>query len=425
MQETGPTMRVLFVTPTLPIPTTSGGARAFNLIRELADRHEVFVLSFIQPSEHSLLPALEPYCKSIELVPFEGFKQVGKWRNRIRGWRLLLFSSRPQYVWTFPVERMRKRLERLVQTLDLDVVHFEHLYLVELLPALGDLPAVLGEQNVEFEVIRKLGGIANNPVHKVRDYLAYNKMRSFETHWVPQFPVCLAVSEQDANLLKPISGETELHLVPNGVDSRAFAPPKNEFKRCPNSVLFFGTLNYGPNRDGIIYFCENIWPAVHATRPDTTLEIIGINPTPDILALSKLPGVVVTGFVPDIRPKLWTAAISVVPLQWGGGTRLKILEALAAGCPTISTSLGAEGLDLREQQEIVIADTPHEFAQGVIDLLAHPDKRATLSAAGRRAVATRYDWGPIARRLEAAYLRAIELKHRNPSPSDGSTASVG
>jgi glycosyltransferase involved in cell wall biosynthesis len=145
------------------------------------------------------------------------------------------------------------------------------------------------------------------------------------------------------------------------------------------------------------------------------LEIVGINPPSDVLDLGRLPGVTVTGFVTDIRPKLWSATISVVPLHWGGGTRLKILEALAAACATISTSMGAEGLALRDQEEIVIADTHNEFAQSVVDLLANPRKRAMLSVAGQRAVATKYDWGPIARRLEAAYLRAIELRHRYPS----------
>jgi glycosyltransferase involved in cell wall biosynthesis len=403
-------MRVLFVTPTLPVPTKSGSVRPFNLIKQLADRHEIFLYSLIQPAEHDALSTLEPYCKGMELLPFEGFKQLGGWQNRIRGWRLLLFSSRPQYVWTFPVERMRKPLETLVQTLKPDVVHFEQLYVAELLPAVGDLPAVLGEQNVEFEVIRKLRGIAKNPVHRVRDDLAYNKMFAFETHWVRKFPVCLAVSEADANLFKTISGETEIHLVPNGVDSREFALSENESERHPNRVLFFGSLNYGPNIDGIIDFCRNIWPTVRTARPDVTLEIVGIDPPPNVLALSQLPGVEVTGFVPDIRSRLWSATISVVPVRWGGGTRLKILEALGAGCPTISTSLGADGLDLRKQEEIIIADSPEEFAQSVIDLLGSPDRRAMLSAAGQRAVATKDDWGPIARRLELAYIRAIELK---------------
>jgi len=404
-------MHILFVTLTLPIPTSSGRTRPFNLIKQLATRHEVSVVSFIQPHEYSMLPALDPYCRRIELVPHESFKHLGKWHNRLRGWFFLLFSSRPRDVRTFPIETMREPLRRLVRTSDLDVVHFEHLFVTELLPEVGDLPAVLGEQNVEFEVIRNLQKISHNPIHKVRDQLSWRKMLAFETHWVQQYPVCLAVSEIDADLLKTVSGQAEVHVVPNGVDSQAFAPSSNRLERSSNTVLFFGSLNYGPNRDGIVYFCENIWPVVHTARPDANLEIVGIDPPPDVVALSKLPGVTLTGFVPDIRPKLWAAIVSIAPLRWGGGTRLKILEALAAGCPMVSTSAGAEGLDLRDHKEILIADTPDEFARAVIDLMEHPEKRAVLSAAGQQAVAAKYDWSVIAKRLEVAYARAIQLKN--------------
>lgn len=410
-------MRVLFITPTLPVPTTSGAVRSFNLIKQLADRHEVFVLSFVQPSERELIDILKPYCQGMELVPFDGFEQPSKWHNRMRGWSLLLTSTRPRYVWTFPVEKLRQPLEALVQTVKPDVVHFEHLYLVELLSSIGDLPAVLGEQNVEFDVIKMQQETASNPVHKVRDQLAFKRMFAFETYWVRQFPVCLAVSDQDAALLRSFSGTTEIVLVPNGVDCQSFAPPSDGSERDDNHVLFFGTLNYGPNRDGIIDFCEATWPMVCAEQPEAVLEIVGINPPPDVLALGELPRVKVTGFVPDIRPTLWSATTSVVPLHWGGGTRLKILEALAAGCPTVSTSQGAEGLDLKDQQEIVIADTRAEFAQGILDLLANPEKRTRLSVAGRQAVKDQHDWAPIAARLEAAYLRAIELGHSHRTSS--------
>ena len=191
---------------------------------------------------------------------------------------------------------MRRPLARLVKTLDLDIVHFEHLYLVELLPAVSDLPAVVGEQNVEFDAIRRLYGIGSNPVHRIRDYLAYRRMLSFETRWIREFPVCLAVSEEDARLLSTVCGKTEVHLVPNGVDSQSFVPPGDALLRHSSKVLFFGTLSYGPNRDGVIHFCEKVWPVVHSSRPDATLEVVGIDPPPDVLALGKLPGVEVVGF---------------------------------------------------------------------------------------------------------------------------------
>lgn len=402
-------MHILFVTPNLPIPTSSARVRPFNLIKQLATHHQVSVLSFIQPSEYSMLEALEPYCQRIELVPLGSFRHLGKWWNRLRGWLLLLFSSRPRALYTFPVKMMREPLRNMVQTSDLDVVHFEQLYLAELRSEVRRLPAVLGEQNVEFQAIKNLQRVSSSPIHEIRDELSWRKMLTFETRSIRQFPVCLAVSEQDAGLLREVAGDTEVHVVSNGVDSRAFASRARGIERRFDTVLFFGTLNYGPNRDGIRWFCRDIWPMICSARPDVRLEIVGIDPPPDVMALSELPGVEVTGFVPDIRSKLWAATLSIAPLRWGGGTRLKILEALAAGCPTVSTSAGAEGLDLEDGKEILIADTADEFARAVIDLLQHPDKRAKLSAAGQLSAAAKYDWGVIAQQLEKAYARATQL----------------
>jgi glycosyltransferase involved in cell wall biosynthesis len=355
-----------------------------------------------------MLEALEPYCQRIELVPLRSFRHLGKWRNRVQGWLLLLLSRRPRALYTFPVRTMREPLRNMVQTSDLDVVHFEQLYLAGLRSEVRQLPAVLGEQNVEFQVIKNLQQVSSSPIHKIRDELSWRKMLAFETRSIRQFPVCLAVSEQDASLLREVSGDTEVHVVTNGVDSRVFAP-EAAGRRTPNTLLFFGTLNYGPNRDGIGWFCRDIWPMIHSARPDARLEIVGIDPPPDVMVLNELPGVKVTGFVPDIRSKLWTATLSIAPLRWGGGTRLKILEALAAGCPTVSTSAGAEGLDLEDEREILIADTADEFARAVTDLLQHPGKRAELSAAGQLSVAAKYDWSVIAQQLEKAYARAIQL----------------
>jgi glycosyltransferase involved in cell wall biosynthesis len=403
-------VHILFVTPNLPIPTSSARVRPFNLIKQLATRHQVSVLSFIQPSEYRLLEALEPYCQRIELVPLGSFRHLGKWRNRVRGWLLLLLGPRPSALYTFPVKMMREPLRNMVQTSDLDVAHFEQLYLAGLRSEVRQLPAVLGEQNVEFQVIKNLQQVSSSPIHKIRDELSWRKMLAFETRSIRQFPVCLAVSEQDARLLRKISGGTEVRVVTNGVDTRAFAPEDSGLERRADTVLFFGTLNYGPNRDGIKRFCRDVWPVIHSARPDARLEIVGIDPSPDVMVLNELPGVEVTGFVPDIRSKLWTATLGIAPLRWGGGTRLKILEALAAGCPVVSTSAGAEGLDLKDGREILIADTADEFARAVIDLLQDPAKRAELSAAGQHSVAAKYDWSVIAQQLEKAYARAIQLR---------------
>jgi glycosyltransferase involved in cell wall biosynthesis len=403
-------MRILFVTLTLPVPISSSRVRPYNLIKHLAERHEVSVISLFQSRERQFLSSLEPYCQRIELVEAGGSRPLGSWHNRIRGWALLLSSSRPRMVHDFPVDRMREPLRRMVEIWNPEVVHFESLFTAELVSEIGGSAAVLGEQNAEFDVIRGRQRLATNPIHRIRDHLAWKRMWAFERQWIQQYPVCLAVTERDAARLQAIKGETEIHVVPNGVACRAFAPPDNGSGRDPNMVLFFGTLNYGPNTEGIIQFCRETWPQIHGSRSGAFLEIVGIDAPPEVQVLGRLPGIKMTGHVPDIRPKLWSAAVSVVPIKWGGGTRLKILEALAAGCPVVSTTVGAEGLDLRDKLEIRIADTCTDFAEAVLHLLDHPGERSVLAEAGQRAVAVQYDWTTITDKLEIAYSRAVELR---------------
>jgi glycosyltransferase involved in cell wall biosynthesis len=400
-------MHILFVAPTLPIPTSGGRTRLFNLVKQLATRHKVSVISFIQPSETDLLPMVQPYCKRIELVPFEGFKPLGKWRNRLQGWGHIFFSQRPQYVCTFPVETMREHLRRLLSSDIFDIVVFHSLFVVELTDEVGDVPTILAEENVESDIAGKAYAQANNPVHWLRDWLTWQKLLAFERCWVRRFPVCVAVSERDAAMLRDMSPETQVYVVPNGVDTQSFAPRHNS--RAPETLLFFGTLSYGPNVEGLIWFCKEVLPKVRASRPNVDLEVVGLNPPPRVTELGQLPGVHIIGFVPDIRAKLWSATTCVVPLHVGGGTRLKILEALAAECPVVSTRVGAEGLSLVDEEHLIIADTAEEFARSILTLLEANDLRHRLAMAGREAVTRRYDWGQIALRLESACIQAIQL----------------
>jgi glycosyltransferase involved in cell wall biosynthesis len=404
-------MKILFVAPTPPIPTSGGRTRPFNLIKQLATWHEISVLSFVQPGEGEMLASVEPYCAQIELVPIDGFVPLGKWRNRFRGWSRALFDGRPRYVDTFPVDRMRAPLERILASQSFDLLVFDKLFVVELMDGVGEsIPVLLAEDNVESDIARKSLDRATGLVHKFLDWLEWRKLLAFERRWVSRFPFCAAVSERDADLLRALSPTTQVDVVPNGVDCGSFAPPNNQ--RAQENLLFFGTLSYAPNADGLIWFCQEIWPRISQARPNARLDVVGLHPPARVAALDQLPGVQVTGFVPDIRDKLWSATICVVPLLVGGGTRLKILEALAAGCPVISTTIGAEGLSLIDGQHLLIADTPEQFAQGVLALLQSPDLRSRLAEAGQEVVTQQYDWQTIALQLERTCKQAVR-QHRH------------
>ena len=403
-------MDILYVTPTLPVPTSGGRTRVFNLIRKLAKSHRVSVISYVQPEEQEMISEIIPYCNQLELVPFEGFKALSKWQNRLTGWYRILFRRRPRYAETFPLPKMEAPLQRLIRENRFDVAVFESLLVAELSTTIQDIPAVLVEQNVESSVAKRLYTNADNIVHKLRDWLTWRKLLRYEVKWLRRFSVCVTVSEDDAEKVQSLAPKTDVYVVPNGVDIQHFT--MNESERDSNTLLFFGTLNYGPNLDGLLWFCDEIWPRIQLTNPHIKLDIVGLNPTPEVISLEKLKGVHVTGFVPDIRTKLWSATIGVVPLRIGGGTRLKILESLATGCPVISTTIGAEGLSLVDGEHLLIRDTHDQFAQGVADLLDSVSLRKRLSKAGRLVVEQKYDWKHIGKLMEDACIQAIAFQNR-------------
>jgi glycosyltransferase involved in cell wall biosynthesis len=354
-----------------------------------------------------MLSKIAPFCQYIELVPFEGFPTIGKWRNRIQGWYQILCRRRPRCANTFPLARMRPVLREFAKKHMVDVVIFEFLLIAELSTELKGLPKILVEHNVESDIKKRALQEATNPIHKLRDWLTWRKLLRFEKEWVQRFPVCVAVSERDAERLREMAPQTEFHVVPNGVDVQHFAP--EDSIRDVNTLLFFGTLNYGPNVEGLLWFCDEIWPKIRSEKPIAKLEVVGLDPSPRVLELDRLPGVQVTGFVPDIRSKLWSATVCVVPLRVGGGTRLKILEALAAGCPVVSTTVGAEGLAVINEEHLLIRDKPKQFAEGVAALLESERLRKELAKRGRELVEQQYDWQQIGSVMEAACDRAVQL----------------
>lgn len=207
-------------------------------------------------------------------------------------------------------------------------------------------------------------------------------------------------------------------LVPNGVDvqGNAFAPNPD----APAQLAHCGALSYEPNADALRYFCRDIWPEVRQRAPDTQLVATGDSSgaPPEV---RSAPGVTLTGYLPDIRPVLHTSRASIVPLRLGVGTRLKIMEAMALGTPVVSTSLGAEGLDVIDGQHIVLADTPVAFAEGVLRVLHTPDLRARLSNAGRRLVEARYAWPIVGEALLAALDDLMRQQRSEPAPAVGAT----
>jgi glycosyltransferase involved in cell wall biosynthesis len=258
---------------------------------------------------------------------------------------------------------------------------------------------ILFQHNVETLIWQRHHQEARDPLRKFYFGLQARRMEALESRVCRQVAHVIAVSEADAQLMRSRFGISHVSVVPTGVDLDFFAPPS---AAAPvGDLVFVGAMDWLPNVDAILFFVREILPLIRRQRPGCTLTVAGRNPVPEIRALAhRDPLIRVTGTVDDIRPYLWGSAVSIVPLRIGGGTRLKIYEAMAARIPVVSTSVGAEGLDVRSPDHFLLADTPAAFAEACLALLEAPARRARLAGAAWNRIAERYSWSRIAARFE-------------------------
>jgi len=227
----------------------------------------------------------------------------------------------------------------------------------------------------------------------------WQKLRLYERRVANASDLTVAVSGPDAQALARIGIRTRIAVVPNGINAAAYAPLCHRTPD-PNALLFIGKMDYRPNVDAALWFAHNVLPLIRREVPDARFWIVGQNPHPRLASLPDDAAVVLTGWVEDVRPYIAAASVYVVPLRIGGGTRLKILEAMAMGKAMVSTTLGCEGFEVVDGQELLIADEPSEFAAAVLQLLRQPATRERLGRAARRFAGSRYDWRMIVPKLE-------------------------
>ena len=211
------------------------------------------------------------------------------------------------------------------------------------------------------------------------------------------------MSQADARALQKLVPGLEVAVIPNGIDTRVYVPATGEPQTASDSLVFTGTMDFRPNVDAVLWFTEQVWPRIQTEVPDVHFYVVGQRPHRRLGSLRKDRSVTVTGWVEDVRPYIADATVYVAPLRMGGGTRLKLLEAMAISKPVVATRLGAEGYPVTDGRELVLADTPAEFAQAVIALLNSSARRAELGQSARTFVERRYDWRVIVPRIEQVY----------------------
>ncbi|HMY76818.1 MAG TPA: glycosyltransferase, partial [Blastocatellia bacterium] len=302
-----------------------------------------------------------------------------------------LASPLPLTLARYQSKGMRRAIAEACRQQDYDLIVCDFLTPSVNLGANLSCPTLLFQHNVEAMIWQRHTEQQANPAKQRYLREQWRKMRRYEQQACRRFDAVVAVSREDADYFRRHYGVTNVHDVPTGVDVDYFQP--RAVSVVPNSLVFVGSMDWLPNEDAMVYFAEQILPRVAAELRDFTLKIVGRDPTPRVRELARrYPNITVTGRVGDVRPHLAAAAACIVPLRIGGGTRLKIYEAMAMGKAVVSTSIGAEGLPVRDGAELLLADTPEAFARAVVRLLRNDALRQQIGQNARAAVCERFGW---------------------------------
>lgn len=394
-------MKILWVKSDFLHPTNGGGQiRTLETLKRLHHRHEIHFAALDLPQPGAGFGRTSEYCTKAYPVSHPVPRKSGP-----HYWVEL--ASGPWTNMPLPMRRYRSSaLLRLVETLTrlekFDTIVCDFLASAANVPELGN--AVLFQHNVESMIWQRHIEHAPSPWHRAYYRGQYERMLRYEAEVCRAAKKIIAVSGADARAIRSLYGATGVYSVPTGVDTEYFAPPCAPI--APRrDLVFVGAMDWRPNIDGLKWFIAEVLPLIRARRPDCSLAVVGRHPAAEVRKIAKTdPYIHVTGTVDDVRPYLWESKVSIVPLRVGGGTRLKIYEAMAANIPVVSTLVGAEGLDIRDGENIAIADSPQEFAERCLALLGDAGARRRMAATAWEMIAACYSWEVVSSKFEQLLL---------------------
>ena len=419
---------VLFLTQVLPYPLDAGPkVRAYYMLRHLAQQHDVTLVSFVRSDDRpDALAHLRSLCTAVHVAPM----QRSAWRNLMAGAKGLL-TGLPIVIARDEMPEMAALLRRLTRAAHFDVIHADQLsmsawgLLAAETPFALRAPArfrdpgsprlLLDEHNAIYLLAQRMADTESRPLRKIIMQREARAFRLYEAAMLRAFDAVLTVTEEDrchllslpapdsSNLQSPgLNLQSKITPIPICVDpTRVAAVPRTS--NGPPTVLHLGTMFWPPNVTGVVWFAHMVWPQVRAQAPGARFVIVGKNPPADVLALTNDPSITVTGYVPDPTPYLAAADAFVVPLHAGGGMRVKILDAWLWGLPIVSTPIGAEGMALRDGENILLAADADAFAAATVRCLTDSALNARLRTAGRAWVETQYAWQVVYHRVDEIY----------------------
>ncbi len=400
-------MKILWVKAGKLWPVDTGGKiRSFNILRHLARNHQVTLLSYYggerDPQYETAIEQQLPGAHTIYTAAPEG--TVAQSIDYI----LRLPSAAPYAVKKFTHPKVRDEVARRLKDGSAEVAVCDFLSASLNFPETSPTPVVLFQHNVETMLWRRMADTEKSALRKLSYGIEARKMAAYETRTLRRFRHVIAVSEHDRQEMLSLAPGCTITVVPTGVDTEQYKPAPS-VSGIPPRIVFTGSMDWEPNIDAVEYFCRDIFPSILGRFPEARFQIVGRNPHPRVRRLASA-SVEVTGTVPSVAEYLRNATVVIVPLRIGGGTRLKIFEAMAMRKAMVSTSIGAEGLDVTSGKDCLIADDAPSFASAILSVLRDPTLRQTYEE-NAAALAARYDWSQIAKRFADALGESVNGAH--------------
>ncbi|NCO12377.1 MAG: glycosyltransferase [Candidatus Pacebacteria bacterium] len=393
-------MKILMLTPYLPYPLLSGGQiRTYNLLKKLANKHEVTLFSLIKDNdEKKYIPELEKYCKNVRV-----FKRSSK-PFTLKNILKTAFSSYPFLVIRNHAPEIISAVEEELAKNKYDLIHAETFYMMPHIPK-TTIPTILVEQTIEYLGYESYAKKASFLIRAILT-IDINKIRRWEKHYWKVCDTLIVMSEDDKKYIsKEIKESKKIEVVANGIDTKWFEEVKKTKHKDP-TLLSVGTFKWLPNVEAVEFLVKRVWPLIKKELPNAKLWIVGNAPTENVYLYEKRdPSIKVIGRIPDIRDAFSGVDVLMAPVFSGKGTRYKVLEAMASETPIVSTSTAVEGLNVKNGVHVMIDNTEQGMATLAIELLNNPEKRKNMAQYGKKFVKNNYDWSLISNKLDIIYKR--------------------
>lgn len=392
-------MKILYVCHRFPFPPKRGGKiRPFNMIRHLSQNHQVTVASLARSDDEAREgEGIAPHCAAFEMARVSNPVQVARMVARLP-------TTVPSSMGFFYSPTLARRIRELLRGTRFDLIFVHCSSVAQYVADVQGVPKILDFGDMDSQKWLEYAQSKPFPL-SLGYWLEGSKMLREEKRLAARFDLCTATTRAEWETLRGYGVDVPSDWFPNGVDADFFAPDGTAYD--PDTISFIGRMDYYPNQQCMADFCANTLPLLRAERPNIKLTIVGADPSPAMRKLGELPGVTVTGSVPDVRPHVRASAAMVAPLTIARGTQNKILEAMAMGVPVVTSSVAAGGVDAKGEEHFLVADTPADCARAILRILDNPAERNRLATAGRERMLSNHAWPNSMRRLDGIVERCL------------------